>query len=176
MNTLLLIMLISTSAGTSAASPLAASSLRTSIMKHFLHSRKNGGSAQDDTDAAVQWTEARSVNDAVKVGDAASKEACYQMCLSAQTDNPGKTACAYQCNGCYVGSSLAVRSSESHSSCFQYGTIVQACDPATTCCDVETQEYCLAKKEKGKCDRPGTRLKCKATCNELHPELCGDLP
>ena len=64
----------------------------------------------------AEWQRANSVSGGRRLGDAQSKSECSELCREA-----GAPFCAYQCNGCFSGTSLAPRSEASFQSCFQYG-------------------------------------------------------
>ena len=62
-----------------------------------------------------EWERSNSVNSGHWLGGAQSASACSELCRKADAQ-----FCAYQCNGCYSGTSLAPRSEASFQSCFQY--------------------------------------------------------
>ena len=104
------------------------------------------------------WQKATSVNDGHHLGDAQSRSECFDLCQKA-----GAQFCAYQCNGCYSGTSLAPRSEASFQSCFQYAvdmsTGTDGSDPCTGC----PMEYWRVPKGSGVCPA-GNAIRSAAAC------------
>eukprot|EP00928_Gymnodinium_smaydae_P095488 TRINITY_DN8227_c0_g1_i7.p1 TRINITY_DN8227_c0_g1~~TRINITY_DN8227_c0_g1_i7.p1 ORF type:complete len:2534 (-),score=394.20 TRINITY_DN8227_c0_g1_i7:290-7891(-) len=72
----------------------------------------------------VDWVSSMSVGPGyIDLGLMPSAEECFHACASSEARiSSGYTACAYQCNGCYIAAELSPRDAASMESCFQYGT------------------------------------------------------
>lgn len=78
--------------------------------------------------SAGGWQRANSVNGDTLLGSATSENDCLDMCSKVSS-----RFCAYQCNGCYSGTSLKPVSQSSFDGCFQYGRDMTAPQGSTVC-------------------------------------------
>lgn len=69
------------------------------------------------------WAKYHSVTNGVRLGPASSQSDCLEMCRQ-HSSSHAKYACAYQCNGCYLGTSTVY---ETQRHCWVHATTLSQC-------------------------------------------------